>query len=90
VIGAERIIMTGPAMAMPGPKDETLGDFHAPGDAPNGTVIVRGGQSEMPPVGTTFSGAQDATTAEAAGVFRTGTYGRRRPETSAPVVVTLR
>jgi RHS repeat-associated protein len=43
-----------------------LGDLHAPGDAPNATVIVRGGQSEMPAPGTTFSGSQGATTAEAA------------------------
>jgi hypothetical protein len=43
-----------------------LGDFHAPGDVPNATVIVRGGQSEMPAPGTTFSGSQGTTTAEAA------------------------
>jgi RHS repeat-associated protein len=41
-----------------------IGDFHAPGDVPNGRTIVRGGLGEPPPSGT-YSGAQGTTLAEA-------------------------
>lgn len=41
------------------------GDPHAPGAAPNGAVIVRGGTGEMPAPGTTFSGSQGGNVAEA-------------------------
>jgi RHS repeat-associated protein len=73
------------AMAVPGPKSEEvpLGDFHAPGDVPNGQVVVRGGQSEMPPAGEPFSGSQGATTGEAGagvphGTIRETTAGNVR------------
>ena len=49
-----------------GSAEEPGGDLHAPGDVPGGRVIVRGGQSEMPPLGQTFSGSQGATLVEAA------------------------
>jgi RHS repeat-associated protein len=70
VVGAQVIIAIvtsegGGATAGETPA-QGLGDFHAPGDVPNATVIVRGGQSEMPAPGTTFSGSQGTTTAEAA------------------------
>jgi len=76
-------------MALPGPGgkagEETvpLGDFHAPGDVPNGSVIVRGGQAEMPQPGEVFSGSQGATTAEAGrgvphGTIRETTAGEIR------------
>ena len=42
------------------------GELHAPGDVQNSTVIVRGGASEAPPGGTTYSGSQGTTVAEAA------------------------
>jgi RHS repeat-associated protein len=56
------------AMVLPGPKGEIgeVGEYHAPGDVPSGNVVVRGGATELPPPGQTFSGAQGATTAEAA------------------------
>jgi RHS repeat-associated protein len=40
------------------------GDPHAPGDVPNGQVVVRGGQGAPPATGT-YSGAQGATEEEA-------------------------
>src|SRR5260370_39244917 len=59
------------------------GDFHAPGDVPNATVIVRGGQSEMPVPETTYSGSQGVTTSEAGrgvphGQIRDSTAGNIR------------
>ncbi len=58
------------------------GDLHAPGDAPDATVIVRGGQGDMPAPGTTFSGSQGSTIAEAgAGV----PHGSIRPSTAGEI-----
>jgi RHS repeat-associated protein len=59
------------------------GDLHAPGDAPDGTVIVRGGSGDMPAPGSTFSGSQGGTVREAAagvphGTIRTSTAGEIR------------
>ena len=70
---------------------EPLGDFHAPGEVPNGNVVVRGGVNEMPPPGTKISGAQGTTTAEAAqgvphGTIRETTAGQIR-ENGGTVVV---
>jgi hypothetical protein len=47
------------------------GDFHAPGDVPNGQVIVRGGQGAIP--SGTFSASQGATLEEAGAGVRNGT-----------------
>lgn len=57
-----------------------VNDMHAPGDVPDRGVIVRGGQAEMPPAGTTFSGSQGSTTSEAGkgvphGTIRESTAG---------------
>jgi len=62
---------------------DDAGDFHAPGDAPAATVIVRGGSGEMPAPGNVFSGSQGGTVAEAAqgvphGTIRTSTAGEVR------------
>lgn len=59
------------------------GDLHAPGDASDGTVIVRGGTGDMPAPGTTFSGSQGGTVTEAGagvphGTIRTSTAGEIR------------
>jgi RHS repeat-associated protein len=59
------------------------GNPHAPGDAPNETVIVRGGVGEKPPTGSTYSGSQGRTIEEAGrgvpnGQVRETTAGRIR------------
>jgi hypothetical protein len=41
------------------------GDFHAPGDVPNGQVIVKGGTKPPPPGSGPYSGSQGATVEEA-------------------------
>ena len=46
---------------------------HAPAEVPNSYAVVRGGQAEMPPAGTTFSGAAGPNTAEAASGVPHGT-----------------
>jgi RHS repeat-associated protein len=56
--------------AVPGGKP--LGP-HAPGEVPNGYVVVRGGQSGLPRPGTTMSGAQGTTMEEAASGVPHGT-----------------
>jgi len=48
-----------------GAPAESLGP-HAPADVPNSYTVVRGGQSELPPAGTTFSGATGPDAASAA------------------------
>ncbi|WP_157499858.1 Ig-like domain-containing protein [Lysobacter sp. Root983] len=59
------------------------GDLHAPGDAPDGTVIVRGGVGDMPEPGELISGSQGDTVADAAagvphGTISTSTAGEIR------------
>ena len=59
------------------------GDLHAPGDVPNGNVVVRGGTGEMPAPGTVFSGSQGRSVEEAGagvphGTIRTSTAGEIR------------
>jgi len=58
------------------------GDLHAPGDVPDGTVIVRGGQSDMPSPGTTFSGSQGNTVSEAGAAVP---HGSIRPTTAGNI-----
>ena len=58
------------------------GELHAPGDVQSSTVIVRGGASEVPAGGTTYSGSQGATVAEAA---RGVPHGQIRATTAGTV-----
>jgi RHS repeat-associated protein len=65
------------------PTTTPTSDLHAPGDAPDSQVIVRGGASDMPKPGQTFSGSQGSTVEEAAsgvphGQIRTSTAGSIR------------
>ena len=83
VIGAIRALAGNAVRSSGDDAAQSAGDLHAPGDAPDASVIVRGGAGEMPAPGTVFSGSQGGTIAEAAqgvphGTIRTTTAGEVR------------
>jgi RHS repeat-associated protein len=64
-------------------SQNNAGDYHLPGDVPDGHVVVRGGIVDLPEPGTEFSGSHGPTTEDAAagvphGTVRSTTAGNIR------------